>query len=258
MRRIYFSILVLCIAAGCGGELDPEGRRLLQTGKTAYAQGAYGVADRDLTAFLDAYSRSNEAAEALYYRGLARRKTGDLDGAAGDLRKAAEEADTREMRGKALVALGDVEFEANRTAGAERAYREALEGIETGRPPADRAHFQLGRVLQRQGRWEDADLQFDRVMYLFENTSLAERAASRVRGRAWTIQIGAFRERARAEALADRAEKRGMPAVVSAATRGGAPIFPVHVGRHATYEQAERALPAVRGIQSDAFITTTR
>jgi tetratricopeptide (TPR) repeat protein len=258
-RRPWAALAVaLAALAGCNAQLTPEARRLLQAGKLAYEKGEDRQAVRHLDAFLADNARSRRADEALYYRGLARYRLGELPAAREDLAAALDRTRHKTLRLGARVALGDLAYDSDDMPGAEAHYRSALEDAQEREPPLDHVHYRLGSVLQRQGRWADADLHFDRVIYLFEGSELAQRAARRVRCRAWTVQAGAYSNKAGAEAAAADLRRAGAEAAVVAGREGGGLIFRVLVGRHAGYEEALAALPAVRRRRPDAFVTPVR
>ena len=163
-----------------------------------------------------------------------------------------------ELRGKAALALGDLAWDAEDMPTAADRYRTAVDNMNASVRPADHAAYRLGCALQRLGRWEDADLQFSRVMELFPSEELAERSARRIHGQSWTIQIAAFDDRARAEAAVKELADQGVRADVSPAMGRGKPVFVVQSGRFATWEQATAALPSIKKVQPDAFVTATR
>jgi len=259
LRRCLPAVLAVASAlAGCDGQLTPQAVELLEAGKEDYRGGQHRSAVEKLDAFLEEHSRSDRADEACYYRGLARYGLGDLSGAAADFEAAIDRADNPEVAIGARVARGDVAYERSNLDLAAEMYRAALEDIERGQKPEDHARYRLGCVLQRQGKWLEADVEFDRVIYLFPDTDLAERAADRVRGRAWTVQAGAYTDRKLADRAARELRSAGLPAQTRSELKAGRPLFVVSVGRFPTYEEAATSLEGVRSRRADAFVTTTR
>jgi len=249
---------LLLASIGCNGQLPPEARDLLQKANTAHDAGDNAETIRLMDDFLGRYEGLRGDAEGYYLRGAAKVALKDHAGARTDLAQAVDRAREGDVRGKALVLLGEMAFQADEMAAAENHFRDALEALGQGRPPVDRAHFRLACVLQRQGRWEEADRQFDRLIYLFDRTELARLAGRRIRCRAWAIQAGAFERKGGAETLAERLRRAGLSATVTYTLVDGRAMFLVLVGRHATYEQAAAALPSVGARQQDAFVTVTR
>jgi len=248
----------LMICSGCGGPLSPQARQLLQESYDVFQEGDYQAAIVKLDTFLADNAGSSRADEAYYLRGLARRRTDDQAGAKADLNLAIAATQNKELRAKALVALGDLAYEGDDMALAENMYRQALADIQQGRRPSDHAHYRLGSVLQRQGRWTEADVQFDRVVHLFGDSKLGRLAARRTHCTAWTIQAGAYTSKRRADLAAKRLRDKKLPAVTEAILRDGKPLFLVLVGRFATYERAAADLHQTKTHKPDAFILTTR
>ncbi|MCK4602976.1 MAG: tetratricopeptide repeat protein, partial [Phycisphaerae bacterium] len=202
--------LVLAGLAGCNGEVTPEGKKLLTSAAEAFEAGNNQAAVHHVDAFMTDNSGSRRADEAYYLRGLARYRLKDLSGAESDLNKALGRTKLQHIRAHATNALGDIAYERGDMALAEHMYLQALEHIQRGLKPADHTHYRLGCVLQRQGRWEAADLHFDKVMYFFEGSELARLASRRVRCSGWSIQAGAFEKKANADSVAERLRRQDL------------------------------------------------
>ena len=248
----------MLISAGCDGTLGPQGKELLSAGSAAFHRAEYEDSVRYLDTFLKDHGKSRGADEAYFVRGLAKYKLKDRPGAASDLKEALNRTKLDHIRVHALNALGDLAWDRNDMALAESMYRQALANVKEDQRPADHSHYRLGCVLQRQGAWDDADLQFDRVIHFFGNSELGKLAARHVRCRAWTIQAGAYRQKALADAEAKRFQTENLPANVQSATDRGQLLFLVHVGRYPTYPQAGSALEIVKRHNADAYVTPTR
>ncbi len=266
MRRINgLLVIVLCVAGlcivGCNSRLSPEAEKLLASGKLAYNNGDDRGVVRKMDVFLKDNDRSRRSDEAYYYRGLARYRMGNLPGAKADMRESLDRTRHKSVRVGALVALGDLAYDMDDVAAAERMYSDALKELgddKHGKKPADHAHYRLGTVLQRRGRWDEADAHFDRVIYLFKDSELAKRSALRVRCRAWTIQAGIFKAKLRADAAMAEMRAKNLPADRRPVLRDGRLVFRVSIGRYPTFEQAKTSMAAVKRHYGDAFITTTR
>ncbi len=262
MRRkrltLVLGLLLAVIASmSCTGPLSPEAKQLLQDGYTLYEAGDDAAAIEKLDSFLRENAKSSRAGEAYYLRGLAKHRRKDLSGAKADLNSAVARAENKELLVKALLAMGELAYQTDDMALAENMYRQALGEIKRGQKPSDQAHYRLGCVLQRQGRWAEADLQFDRVVYLFEGSKLAQLAGRRVRCTAWTIQVGAFKRKDRAASAGKRLREEKIPVIHKAILYDGRPLFVVQMGRFATYEQAMAELPAIQDHTPDAFVVPT-
>jgi len=261
-RAVPLAILTVwsgLLCAGCNGALSPEAQRLLQDARQASAAGDDRAVLRHADAFLAAHGGTSAVAEVLYLRGLAGLRTGRTDAAGQDLQRAARLAETEELRAKALSALGDLQYDSGQWPLALESYAAALAQDAEPRPDGtDRALYRLGELLQRQGRWAEADEQFDRLVHLYEGSAWARRAAGRIRGRAWTLLVAAHADRSRAEALAEQLRAAGRPAEVRAALIENRPEFRVQSGRYPTYDQAAKALADVRRDAPRARVSPTR
>ncbi|MBS3733546.1 MAG: tetratricopeptide repeat protein [Phycisphaerae bacterium] len=253
-------IVAVCVVGvvGCTPKLPPEAVATLRAGRTAYEDGDDRATIQRMDAFLAAHGTSERAGEAHYYRGLARYRLKKYDAARADLQAALDETDDERTHLAAQVALADLAYDLGRLDEAQRRYAEALEATEPGRPPDGHVRYRLGCVLQRRGKWNDAALQFRRVMHYDPDGELARRSERRAPCRAWTVQAGAFREQGNAAEAAAALSARGLSATVQPELDEDRLLFLVIVGRHGTYEVARRTLPTVRKHRADAFVTTTR
>ncbi|MGC9453665.1 MAG: tetratricopeptide repeat protein [Phycisphaerae bacterium] len=254
----WVATLAWVVLAGCAPEMPPQARELLDSGIDAYEAGDHDTARTRMDEFISQYPRVRGVEEAYYLRGMALYRQEQFDSARRDLRTAAEEADDKLVRARALVALGNIAYENHEMAAAENLYRDALEELEGNQPPRDQALYRLGCVLQRQGRWQEADTQFNRLIYVFEDSRFAELAERRVHARAWTVQAGAFDERSHADSLAEKLRTDGLDAKVLPLLAEEGPRFVVCVGRHSSYEAADGAAGEVRRHEPQAFVTVIR
>ncbi len=245
-------------AGGCATELSPEAKQQLAVGKAAYETDDDRQAVATLDRFLEAHGDAREAAQAYYYRGLARYRMERYGPARADLAEALDRARDDELRLFARIALADLAYDTGDMSTARERYEQALDAIEPGEAPADHVHYRLGRVLQRQGRWDDAELHFRRVVHYFPAGELARRAERLAPSRAWTVQAGAFESEANARKAAEVLQSAGLRATVTPSLQEGDLMFLVNVGRYNSYEGARAMLPNVRARRADAFITTLR
>lgn len=243
---------------GCAPEMPPQARELLNSGIDAYHAGNHDLARARMDEFISEYPRVRGVEEAYYLRGMAHYRGKRIDEARRDLVRAADGADDKFLRARALVALGNIAYETDEMARAENFYRDALDDLEGDRPPADQALYRLGCVLQRQGRWREADQQFNRLIYVFGDSQFPSSAERRVHARAWTVQAGAFENRSHALALVEKLRGHGLDAQSLPLLADKGPRFVVLVGRHASYEAADVAAGDVRRHEPQAFVTVTR
>lgn len=250
---------MLALAAGCGPRpLTPEAKRLLKDGIDAYGRCDHAETVRQLDTFLRDYGRMQRADEARYYRGLARYGLGHVDAAREDLQRAAARTSDGQLRGKALIGLADIAYDADDMAEAERLFVQSLDNLERGRPPRDRVLYRLGDALQRQSRWPQANRYFNQLIGDFEGTALARQAGERVNGRHWTVEAGRFDNTSDAQGLAATLGRAGLPAGLWRRMVDDRLVVYVYVGQYSTYEHAQRALPQVRNICPDAVTAVSR
>ena len=251
------SLLALACGSGCGVP-SPEADAKLSQYSEVYRQGHYEEVVRQTTEFLRDYSYTSAVPEAHYLRGMARSRLKDASGAETDLNEAIRLTHHAEVKGKAMVELGELAFGRDNVPAAEAHFRQALQNLPEGKSPADIALYRLGCLYQRQGKWSEADEQFSQVMYKFSGSPIANQSAVLSRCKAWTIQVGSFEDIRNAQVLARQLNGQGMSASVESVTKDGKLKNRVQVGRHATYDQAVAALKELRKQIPDAVVTSTR
>ena len=241
------------LLGGCVRDVTPLGRQQLEACYDAYASGNDRGAIELASSFLRDNSPSVRDDEAYYMRGLALSRQGDPVDARADFDRAAG-SDRLAVRARALLALGDLSLTGGRLPQAETFYRSALVEAPADKTPAQHAGLRLAHVLQRNGRWGEADVQYSRVIHHFEGTRHARWASGRIHGRAWTVRVGAFARQQGAAARAAELVKSKLPAVVDARMLDRNVMYVVCVGRYTQYAQAEAALVTVRKRHKDAYI----
>ncbi len=261
MRAGSVLVLTACCAvliSGCSAPLTPEGRRCLQAGHDAYVRGDDQQAIRATTRFLHMHARIEEAGEAYYIRGLARCRANRDQLGKADLAAALNVTRRKDVMALAHARLGSLAYDGGDMAEAEARYRAALKVASPDAPPADQAMYRLGCVLQRLGRWEEADSQFDRLMHTFRATKLARLAKDRVRAERWSIQAGALTRRSAARELQRTLRGAGLAPREDLELRDGRIMRLIRVGSYATYAEALAKLPSVRRVCGDAHVTAAR
>ncbi len=246
------------LAGGCAGTVSPEGKKLLLAANSAYQSGDDAAAAQAASRFLQMHPQAEEAGEAHYIRGMSELRQGQEAAGRADLLSALRFAKRKDLIALAHAKLGELAYDAGNMAQAETQYRAVLPNTPAGAPPADEAMYRLGCILQRQGRWGEADRFFDKVIHLFDGTELAKRSAIRIRATHWSVQVGAFATPAPAEELRARLARTGLPARIDLELREGQMLRLVRVGSYRTYSQAEAELPKVQAIRRDAFVTAAR
>ena len=260
--RLFASVTaVICLAAlsaGCNITVSPEATRYLQAADAAFRHGDDPAAIEAGSRFIQMHPRLEETGEAYYIRGLARCRAGQVNAGKNDLRTALTLTKREDLIALVHCRLGDLAYQADEMTESEKHYRTAIKHVRPGAPPADEAMYRMGCILQRQGRWREADLFFSRVVHFFDGAPLADRSADHAHAVRWSIQAAAMSELASARQLQHRLRHAGLNARTDLELRSGRVMRLVRVGSYHTYGQAQADLGKVRTIVSDAFITSAR
>lgn len=246
-------LLVFALAVGLSGCADEPavhpGQAVLVRARQAYDDGDDASAMAHAEAFLAATGPAPESAEGLYIRALARWRQGDLPAAEDDLRLVVERTYRNDLAGRAWLGLSDLAETRGDEAAALLAAERAVERLPLAEPPADEALYRAARLYQRAGRWAEADLLLDRILYLHPQSPRAEAARRRIRAMGWTIVAGTFdptdpRQQDRISAL--QADLAALDQPLSLSPVGWADsTVQLQVGQFSTYEQSRQALAEV-------------
>ncbi len=256
--RMTIKLLLVALLSGCGQEISPHQQQELASGTEAYNAGNYSQVIRHANAVLQETRSGQAAAQAWYLRGMARYEQDQLQAAREDLQQALDEAHEASLMVKAADALGEIAYRQDDLTAAAGYFQTVLERGEPTQPPADHAHYRLGSIYQRQSQWEQADLHFQRLIYHFPDSELAELASQRSGARHWTIQAGSFTERDNAMSASKLFPITGPRPFVEPVIRGTDRVYLLMVGKWTRYDQAAAALPAVRDVKPDAFLNVVR
>ena len=250
--------LFLAACGGCVEHAGPEAVKLLSDAQAAYTQSDDRGTIAKASEFLAQNSHTAEADAAYYFRGLAQYRAKDLPAAREDLKRAANKAQGKDLRSKAVKALGDLALESGDANSAQTFYTQALDEMDLAKPPADEVRYGLGCALQLKGLWWDADIQFDRLLHDFPDRHVARLAGRRIRCRAWTFQLTAFDRQDLAESESARLAKIGVNTAVREAVVDGKLKFLVQAGRYDTHAAAEEADKTLGGLAAKAQLVPTR
>ena len=257
IRFLGAGALACVLLGGCVKDVTLRGRQQLAVCYDAYARGNDREAIQLASAFLRDNSPSVRDDEAYYMRGLALSRQGDPIDARADFDRAAR-SERPAVRARATLALGDLALTAGKLDRAEAFYRRSLAEAPPDKTPAQHAGVRLAHVLQKSGRWSEADVQYSRIIHHFEGTKYERWASGRIHGRAWTVRVGAFSRRQGAAARAAGLVKSKLPAVVDTRMLDGKVMHVVCVGRYKRYDQAAATLAAVRKLHKDAYISVAK
>ncbi|MFW6060557.1 MAG: SPOR domain-containing protein [Phycisphaeraceae bacterium] len=233
MWRGWVAATVLVLLAGCAAPGDTT----LNEATDAYQQGRYEAAYQAAARLTRSAGASGDV--AAYLAGLAAERLERLDEARHHFQRAARSAD-EELAADARASLGLLHHRQGR-------YREAADVLEraaralTGEQRAN-AYFYAGIAQQKVDRWAQARTDFVLARAATSDSSLRRRIDQHLAVTGYTIQIGAFRDRANARRAAERFASRarqldlGSPRLVEADQ-----LTLVQVGRFSSYRTAQRA-----------------
>ncbi len=267
--RVFATLMTflsgVAFLGGCNAAISPEARGYLRAADTSFRRGDDRAAIEAGSRVIRMHPQAEETSEAYYIRGLARCRIGlakrrkELVRAGkNDLLTALKLARRKDLIARVHCRLGDLDYQSGDLDASGGHYRAVLRHTPAGAKPADEAMYRLGCILQRQGRWGDADLMFNKVAHLFDDTPLAARAEERVYAVRWSIQAGAMSNVAVAKKLRQRLRSAGLDARIDLELRNKRTVRLVRVGSWRTYGQAQANLGKVKRIVSDAFITPAR
>ncbi|RKY24249.1 MAG: hypothetical protein DRP83_07980 [Planctomycetota bacterium] len=256
--------LVLCalvslFTIGCEYKaVSPQAREHLDIASRAYRAGDNRKTVAQADAALEYTGRGSVALQATYLRGMARYRLKDITRAQSDLEKVSRKSDNIQLLIRAFDALGEIAYRKGDMPRAEKCFQHVVDLADRRQRPVDRAHYRLGCILQRLGRWQQADVHFQRVIYLFGRSKLAKLSRRRVNGRKWTIQVGAYSTRSDAQAGAKAFDKAKLKTYIRPIVEAGRLSFLLQVGRWNKYERAAAGLRQARSVQAQAFLQVTR
>jgi len=257
---LFLAILPVLVGGviGCDGQVSPQAQKMFDSGRDAYIAGDDAKAVQNLDLFLVGNEKSRLADEAYYYRGLSHFRQKDMIAARMDFNQVISITKRSDLKAQAMKALGDLAFEGNDMATAESMYSQAMTILPGDKQPADEIRYRLGQTYQRQGRWDDANLQFNRLIQTFPPSEITRRAGRIVNCNTWTIQVAAFDKKAAADTDIAQLKGKGIPAFSRMYQDERGPRFAVQTGRYASYDEAAAFLRHVKTIRADAYVTPTR
>jgi tetratricopeptide (TPR) repeat protein len=243
---------ILLFAAGCGPQLKPQQRALLDEARAAYDQQRYPVAISKLDAFLGQVKDHPAAGDAYYLRGLSQARSGQRASAYADLRSCVTVSDDSETVWRAYMLLGTMYFEDERWDDGLQALRAAAERM-PDRAPKDTVLARLAMCFERTGRWVEARERYAQIAQRYPSGPYGDWARRRqlLKPDHFAVQCGAFSQSRNADTLVAGLKSRGFPAQVRSEPRERGTMQVVLLGRYASYEEARSALESLRVSASD-------
>lgn len=249
------------VLAGCRepDTISPQTQARLDKALAAYRAGRDAETLTHVNAVIVAEDRGYGAMQARYLRGLTRLRTGNPNEAAQDLRAVYNAVYFDRLRIKAADALAEALYRQGKLEESAELFKEVIRENPPDQQPCDHAYYRLGCIMQRRGEWREGTKYFNRLLYHFSGSPLATRGKKRALGRAWTIQVGAYREKRGAESGARQYREAGFDVNVQPELRStNTLVYLVLVGRWDRHASASSYLPAVQRITADAFLKVTR
>eukprot|EP00752_Nemacystus_decipiens_P014544 g12953.t1 len=257
MNKLAVAALLLTLAAGslagCKNStlkgtyfedtyIDQAPTATIEEVTVAYNQGDYQTAyDLGRGVAWDRYR--TDRYEAAYIAGLSAQTLGQLHNADKMLNMAKASPDPS-LATDSADALGLVYSQQGRYAEAQRELLWAAERLQGERKA--RAYFYAGIAQQKLGQWSQARTTLILARGLTTDAAFKTQIDSQVNVTGWTLQLGAFTDRASARNLAEsiaaksRDLQLGLPRLVNGTTSEGEAVTFVHVGQFTSFQSATR------------------
>jgi tetratricopeptide (TPR) repeat protein len=247
-------VITIALMSGCVALPETARNEIVQADRD-YAAGDYRSARGRLDRVIDDYPRRAETAEAYYIRGLCHARLERRSDAVVDMTRCIELSRRNDLSARARTTLGGIAFDLGRYDEAKRHFAQAVDELPP-EPPADEAYYEYGVALQREGDWEEAAIQFSRLLHHFPSSRHADDARRRFNWRNpfFSIQCGVFGEDSSADELVRNLANHRLTARVEKEARGGRTFSVVYLGRYRTHALAQSALATVRRHISDALV----
>ncbi len=258
---IRTSVVLLCLPLilislpiiGCGGSSarkspvstndQQAAQKQWQKARTAWLLDDVATAQISFSRFAELNPYDPRSGEALLTAGICAQRRGRKEEAEGLLREAQSRGGA--IAARALLQRGYLIL-ANQPQLASPRFGEAARLAEDVETRAE-AWFQHGLSLQRSGRFEEALKPLRLCAQQNVAAGLAARARLQLQYDPWfTVQVGAFLERAHALNQLQLLEQAGLPAEIRSPGRKGSPLHRVLSGRFDRRDEAHRHCLRVR------------
>jgi tetratricopeptide (TPR) repeat protein len=244
--KIVFTLICTAFFAaasiGCGGMKGKQAAEppLLQSAATSLLGGDANQAVTQYTDFLGTNPNSPKAAEAYLGRGNAYFKLEKYDLAEADYKSALDKASDKTLKAQATMGLGNAASALERFDAAEKIYRQAMSTY-AGVVPQDEVTYKLGLALARQGKWDDAYQYLDKVVTSWPSGEYARYAKAKlavVKGKSFTVQVGAFTNKTLADAAVKQVTAAQLPARIETINNDSVQLYAVRSGNFPTWQAA--------------------
>lgn len=233
-------------SVGCASLPDHE-RTVLVEASRNYSKGETSAAVSSLDRLIRDYENTSEIAEAHYLRGLCRLKLEQRQAASEDFERGLSKSNRDDLTARCRASLAAIAYQDGRWTQAAEMYGKAAPALPDV-PPTDVVLLAAGISMQRAGEWQQANLQFARVLQKFRSRPSAAdaRRLAGWRHSYFSIQLGAYRDADNAGKAVHSMRQQGLDAVQEYLPREEQPLWIVMAGRYANYADARNALLQIR------------
>jgi tetratricopeptide (TPR) repeat protein len=259
MRHALFLFFVLLSPFGCvmtqSWSIQREGA--FRRAQAEYLGGEFEKAAKFFFSYADCYDSASPDL-SLYWMGMSRLQTGRFDAAKEAFSTVLEGDPPPIFRRGALVGMGRACLGLREYEDAEACFNEVLAGKPLMFEPSI-VRLQLATALVRQGKWDAAVDACNHIIESGASGAIEDRAWEMIafsRNRAFTIQLGVFTSRPRAESEARSVRSRGLDARVVELRRVQGNLFAVCAGSFRTSRGAHMEITRLRasGVITDAVV----
>ena len=239
--------------AGCNYYVSEQAKHQLRQSARLVQKDSYAEAADKLRPLLEQEPPNPAASEALYLLGICNLNSGKTDQARRNFHQALDVTEIPILRHYLNLSLANLAFERGDYAKAGKLYGPYIDSLPR-RSPFHWAHYRYGLALQTVGKWQQADVQFSRIMHLFPRSDAYESAWQHFGHAHYTIELGRFPSPELAQE-----QKRQFPdladQIASAAIHEPDTWSYVNnYGKFENFAQAKQALASIKQIAGQARI----
>ena len=256
-----FSILLPSLTVGCFGtpnqpataEVSPPDQ-LWEQAELARVAGRHAEAAELYATFHRFHYRDPRAAEALLDAGTEFRRAGNIDRARDHLITAAQKGDPR-IAPHAWLQLGYLERAEGQFAAAAMRFQDAAQSAMEIETRAE-ALLEAGLSMQRAGAFAEAARPLNACVQLRSQAPKHAEEAERALRQPpfFTVQIGVFKARERAENLMKKLANSNLEATMDMRPSETGAVFRVTSGQFARRPEAERHAQRIKALGHEAWI----
>ena len=262
--RVWLGCLAILLSlstTGCFGPPQkpavaevPSPDELWERAELARVSGRHGEAAELYSTFHRYHYRDPRAAEALLDAGTEFRRAGNIDRARDHLITAAQKGDPR-IAPHAWLQLGYLERAEGQFAAAAMRFQDAAQLAQEAETRAE-ALLEAGLSMQRAGAFAEAARPLEACAALQSQAPRHAAEAKRALRQPpfFTVQVGVFQDRGRAEEVMKRLAASNLEATIDSRTNDGSAVFRVTSGQFTRRPEAERHAKRLKTLGHEAWI----